>query len=309
MKKIILVAGGTGNLGERIINALLGRGAEVRAVVRPSINIEKLNKLEKLGVKVFKVNMLNVEEVSKACISASCVVSALSGLREVIIDTQKVLLDGAIAAGVPRFIPSDYSLDFTKFSHGENRNLDLRREFHEYLDKTSISATTIFNGAFADLLIDQMPLILFKQKIVLYWGNADHRMGFTTMDDTAAFIANAALDPSTPRFLRIAGDQLSPREIKAVVIKVTGKKFRLFRAGGLRMLSALINIARKIAPGEKKLYPAWQGMQYMRNMIDERADLNLVDNERYPDMRWTTVRDLLSMHQVSNEVISKRQIS
>jgi len=236
-----------------------------------------------------------VEEVSKACTGASCVVSALNGLHDVIIDTQKALLDAALDAGVPRFIPSDYSLDFTKFSYGENRNFDWRKEFHEYLDKTSISATTIFNGAFADLLIGQMPLILFKQKLVLYWGNADHRMGFTTMDDTAAFIANAALDPSTPRFLRIAGDQLSPREIKAVVTEVTGKKFRLFRAGGLRMLSALINIARKVAPGEKKLYPAWQGMQYMRNMIDERANLNLVDNERYPNMRWTTVRDLLSM--------------
>lgn len=305
MKIIILVAGGTGNLGERIINALLDKGAEVRAVVRPSIDIEKLNKLEKVGVKVFKVNMLNVEEVSKACIGVSCVVSALSGLCEVIIDTQKVLLDAAIAAGVPRFIPSDYSLDFTKFLDGENRNLDIRREFHEYLDKTSISATTIFNGAFTDLLTGQMPLILFKQKIVLYWGNADHRMAFTTMDDTAAFIANVALDPSTPRFLRIAGDQLSPREIKAVVIEVTGKKFHLFRAGGLRMLSTLINIARKVAPGEKKLYPAWQGMQYMRNMIDERANLNLVDNERYPNMRWTTVKDVLSMHQVSNNVISK----
>ncbi|MGA2823462.1 MAG: hypothetical protein ABSE72_08050, partial [Bacteroidales bacterium] len=196
-------------------------------------------------------------------------------------------------------IPSDYSLDFTRFSHGENRNLDLRREFHEYLDKTSISATTIFNGAFADLLIDQMPLILFKQKIVLYWGNADHRMGFTTMDDTAAFIANAALDPSTPRFLRIAGDQLSPREIKAVVTEVTGKKFRLFRAGGLGMLSTIIKIARTIAPGETELYPAWQGMQYMRNMIDERSKLDTLDNDRYPNMHWTTVKDVLSAHQFS----------
>ena len=55
-------------------------------------------------------------------------VSSLAGLRKVIIDAQKVLLDAAIAAGVPRFIPSDYSLDFTRFSDGENRNLDLRRE-------------------------------------------------------------------------------------------------------------------------------------------------------------------------------------
>jgi len=299
MKKIILIAGGTGNLGQRIINALLKKGAEVRVVVRPSSDIGKIKNLEILGVKVFKVNMSNIKEVTNACIGVSCVVSALSGLREVIMDTQKILLDAAITAGVPRFIPSDYSLDFTKFSAGENRNLDLRREFHEYLDKSSISATTIFNGAFTDLLTGQMPLILFKQKLVLYWGNADHRMVFTTIDNTAEFTANAALEQSTPRFLRIAGDQISAREIKAVVIEVTGKKFRLIRAGGPGMLSTIIKIARTVAPGEKELFPAWQGMQYMRNMIDERSKIAMPDNNRYPGIYWTTVRDLLSAHQAA----------
>ena len=94
------------------------------------------------------------------------------------------------------------------------------------------------------MLTGQMPLILFKRKRVLYWGDADQRMDFTTMDDTATFTASAALDPSTPRFLRIAGDQLSARELTAVVSEVTGKRFRLFRAGGLGMLGALIEVAR-----------------------------------------------------------------
>jgi nucleoside-diphosphate-sugar epimerase len=298
MKKIILVAGATGNLGERIINALLDRGAEVRAVVRSGCDIEKLNKLEKLGVKIFTVNMSNVEEISNACIGVFCVVSALQGLREVIVDTQRVLLDAAIAAGVPRFIPSDYSIDFTKFPPGENRNLDLRRDFHKYLDKTSISATTIFNGAFAELLTGQMPLIFFKLKRILYWGNADQGMDFTTMDDTAAFTANAALDPSTPRILRIAGDQVSARELTTVMSEVTGKKFRLLRVGGLGMLGMLIKVARTVAPGEKEAYPPWQGMQYMRNMFDGLAKLEPLDNDRYPNMHWTTLRDVLSAHQV-----------
>ena len=298
MKKIILVAGATGNLGERIINALLARGAEVRAVVRSGCDVEKLNKLEKLGVKIFTVNMSNVEEISNACIGVFCVVSALQGLHEVIVDTQRVLLDAAISAGVPRFIPSDYSIDFTKFPPGENRNLDLRRDFHKYLDKTSISATTIFNGAFAELLTGQMPLIFFKLKRILYWGNADQRMDFTTMDDTAAFTANAALDPSTPRILRIAGDQVSARELTTVMSEVTGKKFRLFRAGGLGMLGALIKVARTVAPGEKEAYPAWQGMQYMRNMFEGLAKLEPLDNDRYPNMHWTTLRDVLLAHQV-----------
>lgn len=290
----IVVAGATGNLGGRIARALLERGAGVTALVRHGTAREKLERLQELGAAIASVDWSSASQVTPACSRASCVVSALQGLREVIVDTQTVLLDAAIKAGVPRFIPSDYSIDFTKFPPGENRNLDLRREFHTRLDKASIPATTIFNGAFADMLNGQMPLILFKLKRVLYWGDADQRMDFTTMDDTAAFTASAALDPSTPRFLRIAGDQLSARELAAAVSEVTGKEFRLFRAGGLEMLGALIKVVRTAAPGEKELYPAWQGMQYMRNMFDGRAKLEPLDNDRYPGIRWTTARDVLS---------------
>ncbi len=290
----IVVAGASGNLGGRIARALLERGASVRALVRHGTARDKIDRLEALGAATARVELSNASELTPACSGASCVVSALQGLRDVIVDAQTVLLDAAIEAGVPRFIPSDFSIDFTKLQPGENRNFDLRREFHDRLDQTSISATTIFNGAFADMLTGQMPLILFKLKRVLYWGDADQRMDFTTVDDTAAFTASAALDPSTPRMLRIAGDQLSARELTAVVSAVTGTKFRLFRAGGLGVLGALITFARTIAPGEKDLYPAWQGMQYTRNMFDGRAKLQPLDNDRYPGMRWTTVRDVLS---------------
>ncbi len=294
----IVLAGATGNLGGRIARALLERGASVRALVRRGTARDKLERLQELRVTIASVNLSSASQVTLACSRASCVVSALAGLRNVIVETQTVLLDAAIKAGVPRFIPSDYSIDFTKFPAGENRNLDLRRDFHKRLDKTSISATTIFNGAFADMLTGQMPLILFKLKRVLYWGDADQRMDFTTIDDTSAFTASAALDPSTTRFLRIAGDQLSARELTATVSEVTGKKFRLLRAGGLGMLGTLIKVAPTVAPEEKELYPAWQGMQYMRNMFDGRAKLDPLDNDRYPGIHWTTVRDVLSARQV-----------
>ena len=205
----IVVAGATGNLGGRIARALLERGASVRALVRPSTARDKLERLQELGATIASVELTSASQVTPACSGASCVVSALAGLRDVIVEAQTVLLDAAIRAGVPRFIPSDYSIDFTKFPPGENRNLDLRRDFHQRLDQASIRATTIFNGAFAEMLTGQMPLILFKRKRVLYWGEADQRLDFTTMDDTAAFTASAAVDPTTPRFLRIAGDQLS----------------------------------------------------------------------------------------------------
>ena len=66
--------------------------------------------------------------------------------------------------------------------------------------------------------------------------------------DTAAFTASAAVDPPTPRFLRIAGDQLSARELMALVSEVTGAKFRLLHAGGLGMLGTIIKVVRTVAP-------------------------------------------------------------
>lgn len=48
------------------------------------------------------------------------------------------------------------------------------------------------------------------------------------------------------------------------------------------MLGTLIKVARTVAPGEKELYPAWQGMQYMHNMFAGRAKLEPLDNDAIP---------------------------
>ena len=290
----VVVAGASGNLGGRIAKALRERGASVTALVRHGTAGDRIERLRALGVTIASVDLSRAPEVVAACTGASCVVSALNGLRPVMVDAQTALLDAAVAAGVPRFIPSDFSLDFTRTPPGRNRNLDLRRDFHRRLDGKAITATSILNGAFADMLTGQMPLILFKLKRVLYWGSADQRMDFTTMDDTAAYTASAALDPSPPRFLRIAGDELSARELAAVVSEVTGTRFGLLRAGGLWLLDLLITIARTVGRNEDAVFPAWQGMQYMRDMADGRGKLQPLDNDRYPGMRWTTAREVLA---------------
>jgi uncharacterized protein YbjT (DUF2867 family) len=299
MKKIIVIAGATGDLGGRIVKALLKKGAEVHALVRASTDVEKVKKLEEIGVKVFKIDMSDPKEIAKACEGASCVISALAGLRDVIIDTQKKLLDGAVMAGVPHFIPSDFSIDFSNLEVGQNRNLDLRREFHQYLDESPIASTTIFNGPFMDLLTGQMPMILDKQKWILYWGNPDQSLDFTTMDDAAEFTANVALDDVTPRFLRIAGDQITPRQMVKVVSEITGKEFSLFRAGGIGLINGIIKTMKFFSPAEKDLYPIWQGMQYMRDMMEGRVKINTYDNNRYAGMNWTSVKELLLVHEAT----------
>ena len=302
MNKTILVAGATGNLGGRIVDALLEHGANVHAIVRAEGSREKIGRLREKGVEIKQANLFDVNEIAEACAGADCVVSALSGLREVVIDAQKSLLDSAVAANVPRFIPSDFSIDFTELVPGKNRNLDLRREFHQILDNAPIKATSVFNGAFMELLTGEMPLILYRFKRILYWGESSVKMDFTTMDDTANFTARAALDDDAPRYLRITGDRVSAEDVRDVMTAPTDKNFKLFRAGSIGLLDIIIKIAKFLFPSKNNIYPAWQGMQYMRDMSEGRAEFVPLDNDRYGKMKYTSVEEFLRSENVEKFV-------
>jgi len=299
MKKIFVIAGATGNLGGKIVKSLLAKNAEVRAIVRLETDIEKIKDLEQKGVKVFQVDTNNKSEISKHCAGAHCFISALAGLSETVIDAQKIFLDAAIESNVPRFIPSDYSSDFTNLKEGENRNLDFRRKFHAYIDKTPIKATTIFNGPFMDLLTTDMPLILFKQNKILCWGNTNQILEFTTTSNVAEYTAAVALDENTPRYLRIAGDRLSCNDFVKLLTELTNKKYKLFRPGGISLLNFIIKVTRFFSPSEKELYPAWQGMQYMRDLMEGRIIFQKYDNDRYPEIKWTSVKEFLINEKVN----------
>jgi hypothetical protein len=294
MENTILVAGGTGDLGNRIIKALLKRNANVIAVVRLSSDEAKIAEMESMGVKVMKVDMSNVAELTQACMGVSCVVSALAGLREAIVDGQSVLLEAAVEAGVPRFIPSDYSSDFTQIAEGENRNFDLRKEFHKKLDVAPIASTSIMNGAFTDILAYNTPFYNLKENCVGYWGNdPDFYVDFTTKDDTANFTAAAALDSTTPKILRIASFQISPNELVEMATEIKKTEFKLIPMGSLEELSAYNKKARADNPeGENELYPKWQGSQYMHSMFSAQNTPN--DNNRYADIKWTSAFEVIS---------------
>jgi nucleoside-diphosphate-sugar epimerase len=287
----VVVAGATGDVGGRIARALVARGARVTAIVRPGSG--GAEKLRADGIAVVEVDLASVSDVANACAGAACVVSALSGVRDVIVDAQTILLDGAVAAGVPRFIPSDFSIDFTPIPVGSNRNFDLRREFHERLATRPIRATSIYNGAFADMLKGQMPLILLPIRRVLHWGDPDREMDFTTKDDTAAFTAAAALDSDAPRALHIAGDRLSARGLAAAASEARGVEFKLLQAGTPGLLAAGTLLVRAVYPAQDQVFPPWQGMQYLHNMVSGEAPLAPLDNGRYPGLTWTSVRDVL----------------
>lgn len=302
MNNIILVAGATGDLGGRLCKHLLKNGASVRALVREQSNQQKVNELRESGVEVIAVHFADEKGLVSACKGVSCVVSVLAGLRDVIVTAQSQLLHAAVKAGVPRFIPSDFCTDFTQLQLGENRNFDLRREFQSVLETSNIRATSVFNGAFAYVLQYDITLLDTKAKTITYYsGKADWQIDFTTIEDTAAFTAYAALDDTAPRFLRIAGFRFSPNELQALTGRVFGEHFKLKEQGTLEQFSAYIQKLRTENPdGENQLYPQWQQMQYLYSMF--AAHHHMLDNDRYPGVSWQTAETTLN--EINNNKIA-----
>ena len=153
--------------------------------------------------------------------------------------------------------------------------------------------TSILNGAFLELLGAEMPVIQPRIHRVLYWRSADQPLDFTSKDDVAAYTAAAALDSATPRLLRIAGDTVSALGIARTLSDLTGERYRTLRVGGMRSLGWMIRLTKLVAPQLRETFPPWQGMQYTRDMFSGETRLAPLDNDRYPEVGWTSVREHL----------------
>ncbi|WP_423922759.1 NmrA family NAD(P)-binding protein [Frigoribacterium sp. 2-23] len=296
MPSTVLVAGATGDLGGRIVRDLLDLDARVRVLTRPGSGTAGRRFAETPGVDVVEAAYSDASALARAVDGVETVVSAVSGVRPVIVDAQSALLAAAVRAGVPRFIPSDYAADYRRITPGSNRNFELRREFAAELDAADIRATSILNGAFTDMLTGQAPMILFERGRVLFWSSADQRLDFTTKDDTAHVTARVALDPAAPRVVEIAGDRVTARSVAATMTELTGTRFVPQWAGTTGTLAAMSSIGRRLSRGHDETFPAWQGMQYFVSMFSGQAELQHVDNDRYGPHEWTTVREVLADH-------------
>ena len=56
----------------------------------------------------------------------------------------------------------------------------------------------------------------------------------------------------------------------------------------------MIKVTKPLMPSIDDVFPSWQGMQYLHNMFTGLPKLTPLDNARYPDIRWTPVREVLA---------------
>lgn len=294
-KQTVALAGGTGNLGNLVADALLDKpDVELRLLVRPGSR-EKAHRLEKRGARVVEGGIGQGEDAALAALTegASAVVSTLQGRAEIIIDGQTRLLSAARKAGVRRFIPSDFSLDIFKIKPGHIVPYDLRRRFASTADslRGEMEVVHILNGGFLDrrLLFGFLGVVDLQTRTAYVWGEGKTPMDWTTYADTARYTAEVALDERPlPREFAIAGDVQSFEGVVASYEEASGKKLSITRLGSLEDLSARIDHLRQTEPENVH---GWLPLMYYRSMLSGEGRLTELMNDRYPSVRPTNIRE------------------
>ena len=295
MSRTVLVAGATGMMGRKIALALQARGAAVRLMVRGGPAHPKSADLQPLtanGAELVDADVSDPSTLTRAVDGVDVIISALQGGPDVIVDGQKALAEAGVKAGVRRIFPSDFSIDHRGLADGEHLFLGWRRRGDMAIAETGLAQTNMLNGAFTEMLLETiLGLVDWDGGHIRYWGDVDQPYDFTTTDDTAAYVAAAALDANPPDgAFQVAGDSASPRQLADILSAVTGRAFALQALGTLDDLDAELARRQGQSPDDPM---AWVGLQYERAMASGRGKLRAIDNARYPDIKPTSIAAFL----------------
>jgi nucleoside-diphosphate-sugar epimerase len=298
MNKIVVVAGANGKLGRLIIESLASKpGVAVRALVRNTKTPEAIA-LAKSGAQLIELDIesATAEARAEAVKGAFAVISAVQGGPNIIIDAQRSLLLAAKAAGVRRFIPSDYSYNIFSLPEGVNINSDWRRTFAQLADQErsdTFEITHVMQGIFADkYVMGFLGLFDAQQRILRYWGDGKAPIDWTTWEDTARFTAAAALDDRpVPARLFVAGERMDVLTFAATYEKTTQQSITLQPLGSLDDLQN--ELKKQLAQSPQNMY-AWLPLMYARGVFEGQALLGELHNSRYPEIKPESVAQAIA---------------
>lgn len=297
-----LVAGAAGDLGHRIIDALLRTrsASEIRAGVRggpAGRHGDRAKGWMANGVTVVNMDLDDPLSLKHACAGVGTVISAVQGGPDIIIDGQSRLLDAALAASVGRFVPSDFSENHFLIPEGINPYLDMRRTFGRTVGPSGIGYTHILNGGFMEAVFSSPGLIDADAGTITYWGDDEVPLDFTSMDDVAAWTVAAVEDPAAVnRIVSVAGDRRTVAQIADDYAAATGKALRRVRRGSIADGYAELRRMTKAGAHPMAMLP----LQYLLPMMSGEGTLRDIANDQYPAVRPASLLDFMKRHYMTS---------
>jgi uncharacterized protein YbjT (DUF2867 family) len=238
----VLVVGGTGMLGGQVITQLLGRGRQVRALVRPG---SYATRLEAAGAAIARGDMMDPGSLLRAMEGVDAVITSAAGYtRHSKGDSPEIdtvgnsnLAEAASRSGIRRFVlTSILTCDKTpQVPHFWHKKLAEDR-----LEELGVPFVALRPGAFLDQ-VTRFGGDPFSRRRLMWFGSARIPLTFVLTSDLAGYLAAAVDAPGVegqrvdigmdrPLALqdiadisgRLLGEQVRVRSVPAGVLRVAG---------------------------------------------------------------------------------------
>ncbi|PNX97747.1 isoflavone reductase-like protein [Trifolium pratense] len=240
-KSKVLVVGGTGYIGRRIVKASLEQGHETYVLQRPDIGleIEKVQMLlsfKKQGAHLVEGSFSNHQSLVDAVKLVDVVICTMSGVhfRSHNLMMQLKLVEAIKDAGnVKRFLPSEFGLDPALMGHALEPGrvtFDEKMTIRKTIEDANIPFTYISANCFASYFVgnlSQMGTLFPPQDKVVLYGDGNVKVTYMDEDDVATYTIKTIDDPRTLNktiYLRPPENILTQRELIEKWEKLIGKQ-------------------------------------------------------------------------------------
>lgn len=230
---MILVVGGTGDLGERVVAHLRRATHDVRCLVRPSTEDQQLRNL---GAEIVAGDLTDPASLKRACEGVEVVVATatsiarqLSGRRnptmhEVDNAGMCALVDAAERAQVRRFVYLSYAgVDAALGSPLERAKIAVE----ERLSASPMTVCIVRPDAFQEIHLAPIGRFDMAAGKVAVFGRGDTPRRWIATEDVAALVAAVATEPNPPRVIEVGGPEpLSRNEAISIAERLSGRKMK-----------------------------------------------------------------------------------
>jgi len=222
----VAIAGATGNLGLPTVKAFLAAKYPVTVLTRAgSQSASKLP--QDANLTVTEVDYESVSSLTSALKGIQVVVSTITTLA---IGAQKPLIDAAVAAGVTRFIPSEFGSNTVNPNAAALPVLKPKVETQEYLkekvkENPNFSYTLVLTGPFLDYGLDTGFVLSPKQHKATVVDGGDVPFSATTLPSIAKALVGVVqhLDETKNRAVYVHDATLTQNQLIAATKKKDGK--------------------------------------------------------------------------------------
>lgn len=237
--KTVAVLGGTGNLGPTIVRELLSAGFTVTGVTRASSVGTNSTPQYPDAVSVKPVDFSSFDSLRDAFAGQDAVVSVVGTPG---VAAQRVAVDAAIAAGVKRFIPSEFGLNTRKARDwpagkilaGKIAIVDYLQEKVKELEAEGkgpeeFSWTGLSTGLFFDWALKSygLGIINLKEKTATIVDSGNEKFQVSNLHQIGRAVAGILKHPdeTANKYLATSSLQLSQNDLIAAVEELTGDKY------------------------------------------------------------------------------------